>query len=173
MNKLKLIYYSYKRYILIKKLIAYKTRLKYKWVLWFHNVNTSDWSLNSYQKIYKINNIIDFWRVYNNHYKLNNGMYFLMKDNIKPIYESEENKNGGYWSLKIYNNVYNTWLDLSLDLIGNILDKYDIVNGISISCKNKFYIIKIWLNNSKYNSINDININKSLYKYNILFNKYK
>ena len=48
MNKLKSIYYNYKRYILIKKLIAYKTKLKYKWILWFHNMNTSDWSFETW-----------------------------------------------------------------------------------------------------------------------------
>ena len=172
MNKFKLLFDKYVNYILLKKIVAYKLKLKHNWTLWYHNIN-NDWSFESYQKIYTIKNICDFWRVYNNHYSLNNGMYFLMKENIKPLYESDENKNGGYWSIKIYKNIFNIWLNLSLDLIGNVLDKSNIVNGISISSKNKFCIIKIWINNSIYNSINDINVNPNLQKFNILFNKYK
>ena len=82
-----------------------------------------------------------------------------------------------FWSMKIndnnYNNIFKCWLDLSMDLIGNILDKKNIVNGISISNKNKFYIIKIWINNSNLSDLNNINIDDRFKKYNILFNKYK
>ena len=174
MNKLELLVNKYLNYIIIKKILGYKLKFKNKYILWFHNLNTSDWSFESYQKIYEIKNIYNFWSVYNNHYSLNNGMYFLMKKDIKPLYECDENKYGGYWSIKLNNNVFKIWLNLCLDFVGNVLDKNNIVNGLSISFKNKFYIIKIWINNSKYNNINNINIDKSiLKKFNILFNKYK
>lgn len=173
-NKFKILVNKYYNYILLKKLKGYKLKLNNKYILWFHNMNTDDWSFDSYQKIYEIKNVCDFWCVYNNHYSLNNGMYFLMKNDIKPLYESEENKNGGYWSIKLNNNVFKTWLNLCLDFVGSNLDENNIINGLSISFKNKFYIIKIWINNSKYNNINDINIDKIiLKKFNILFNKYK
>ena len=32
---------------------------------------------------------------------INCGMFFLMKENIKPIYEDKKNINGGYWSMRI------------------------------------------------------------------------
>ena len=177
MNNLRFLYERYISYIYIKKVIGYKKKLKNEYRLWFHNLDTNDWSFKSYQEIYKINNICDFWKVYNNHYSLKSGMFFLMKSNIKPLYEAKENKNGGNWSMKIYDNNYNNifkcWLDLSMDLIGNILDEKNIVNGISISYKNKFYIIKIWINDSNLSDLNNINIDEKFKKYNILFNKYK
>lgn len=174
MNNFKLLVNKYYNSVLLKKLKGYKLKFRNKYILWFHNLDTNDWSFKSYQKIYEIKNICDFWSIYNNHYCLHNGMYFLMKNDIKPLYESEDNKNGGCWSIKLNNNVFKIWLNLCLDFVGSILDENNIINGLSISFKHRFYIIKIWINDSKYNNIDDINIdNTILKKFNIFFNKYK
>ena len=155
-----------------KKLIGYKSKFKDKWTLWFHNFHDTNWNIDSYQKIYTFNNIFDFWRVYNNHYSLKSGMYFLMKNNINPIWEDENNKNGGYWSIKISKNIEQYWLNLSMSLINNDLDKNNNINGISISYKKHYYIIKIWINNLEKNNLDNINISNNI-KNNIIFNKYK
>ena len=168
----KTLVYKYLVKINTKKLIGYKSKLNYRWTLWYHNLNYNNWSIDSYQKLYNFSNISDFWKLYNNHYKLNYGMFFLMKDNIKPIWEVDENKNGGNWSIKVIKNIEKTWLNLSMDLIGNTLDKKNIVNGISLSYKNNYYIIKIWINDKTKNDLNNINIPSDL-KNNIIFNKYK
>ena len=167
----------YRKYVISlnsKKLIAYKSKFKNSFNLWIHGAYNNDWSLESYQKIYNINNISSFWKVFNNHYDLLDGMYFFMKNNINPIYEDTNNINGGYWSIKInINDAFNTWLYLCMDLISGNLDKKNIVNGLSICNKRKFYIIKIWIKNHIYNDINNININiKSINTNTILFNKF-
>ena len=71
----------------------------------------------------------------------------------------------------------NTWkLLLQNILCENIhknIEKYDNINGISISPKKEFNIIKIWLKEKKYNYSDDFLKNKyfklenSLYKDNI------
>ena len=89
-----------------------------------------------------------------------------MKNNIKPIYEDINNKNGGFYSLKIYqNNAFNIWKNLSIDLITlNLENKYNIINGLSIIKKKYFFIIKIWISDKKYKKIKYINLNNSIYK---------
>ena len=87
-------------------------------------------------KIYKFDNIANLWHLYNNHIYLSSGMFFLMKNNILPIYEDKNNINGGYWSIKVSNDdIKQIWLYLSLDLVGGKLDKKNIVSGLSISYK--------------------------------------
>jgi len=169
-----LLLYKFNICINIKKLIAYKSTFKYKWTLWYHSPSDNNWNLDSYKKIYTIDNISSFWKVFNNHYDLLNGMYFLMKKNINPIYEDKHNIKGGYWSIKVNSSdIHNVWLYICMDLICNNLDKKNIINGLSICNKRKFYIIKIWIKDASYNSINNININiKNINKNSILFNKF-
>ena len=48
-----------------------------------------------------------------------NSMLFLMKDNVEPLWEHENNINGGCWSFKISKgNLKNSWEELSVKLIG-------------------------------------------------------
>ena len=173
-NKFELICYKYKIYIKTKKFIAYKSKFKYNWNLWFHSSNNNNWTLDSYIKLYTINNISSFWNIFNYHYNLLNGMFFLMKENINPIYEDKHNIKGGYWSIKINSHdIRETWLYLCMDLISGNLEKKNIINGLSICNKRKFYIIKIWIKNCIYNNIDNININiKNINKNSILFNKF-
>ena len=99
-------------------------------------------------------------------------MFFLMKNDIKPIWEADENKNGGNWSIKIVKNIETIWLNLSIDLVSGNLDNANIVNGISLCYKSSYYIIKIWINDVSKSDLNNINISSDL-KNNIIFNKYK
>ena len=166
------IYNKYVILLKIKKLKAYKLKLENKWTFWFHKLYEDDWSINSYKKLYTFDNIAEFWCLYNNLNYLHNGMFFLMKNNIKPIYEDKHNINGGYWSIKISNNnILDIWLNLSIDLVSGNLDKKNIISGLSISYKKNFYIIKIWIKNKSYNKLSyldlsNININKNDILYN-------
>ena len=163
---------KYDLFVNIKKLKAYKLKLKNSWTLWFHSATADDWSLESYTKIYEIKSIIDFWRVFNNHYSLYGGMYFFMKNDIKPVYEDSKNKDGGYWSIKIsINDSFRIWKLLCLDLLGNSITKKEIVNGVSICKKKKFFILKIWIKDVKYKDLLNIEL-KDIDKTNILFNKF-
>ena len=101
-------------------------------------------------------------------------MFFLMKNDILPIYEDKNNINGGYWSIKISNeNILKTWIDLSIELIRGNLDKKNIISGITLSYKKKFYIIKIWITNKKYNNLSYLNLNNiNINKEDILYNNF-
>tara|TARA_B110000208_G_scaffold173165_1_gene216761 strand:- start:1049 stop:1690 length:642 start_codon:yes stop_codon:yes gene_type:complete len=141
-----------------------KNRLNTNWVVWFHNPVDKSWSRDSYKHILELQYVEDLLILNNNwdNYlpKLTDAMYFIMrKINGKIIYpqwEDVNNKYGGYWSFKVDNaNVNDIWNKLSKYLIGENIcaSRYDplMINGISISPKKTFCIIKIWNNNSKYN----------------------
>lgn len=132
------------------------------WVLWFHNAS-NDWTINSYIKVSEIKTIEEFWEIYLrlNNFIVQGGMFFLMKKNIEPLWENDENINGGCWSYKINkNDSLNAWTELSMYLCSEKLLKneklFSKINGISISPKKSFCILKIWNNDSKLNAIDSI-----------------
>jgi hypothetical protein len=136
-----------------------------KWDIWYH-YDKDNWTLSGFKKIYEINTISDFWKLYNNWDKLggvNNKHFFIMKKNIIPVWEDECNINGGCWSFKI--NEYQSselWEDLSVYLVtNNLCPSYSSnIYGLSISLKkNNNSIIKIWNKDSSKNSLNLINKN--------------
>ena len=77
-------------------------------------------------------------------------MLFIMKEGITPLWEDIHNRNGGCFSYKINNKfVAQIWKDLSYSLMGETLTEKELfnnnINGITISPKKNFCIIKIWL----------------------------
>lgn len=156
--------------------------LETPWVLWFHKTKDIDWSANSFIQLYEMRSIQDFWRLYSNWEEclpnIETNMYFIMRKGILPMWEDKHNITGGSWSVKITrNNVFSAWTELSMALIGEtITDNNDlskIVNGISISPKKYFCIVKIWNNDNSYNTddvisknIPFLDLSKMLYKSN-------
>ena len=130
------------------------------WVLWYHNPVDKKWDLGSYTKVYEFSNLADFWRLTHNWDsclpQVSDGMFFLMRrlsngNYINPLWEDKYNRNGGFWSFKIAKDeAVKVWHELSVHLIAERLCQYTsdtmMVNGISISPKRNFCIIKIWNN---------------------------
>jgi len=150
--------------------------LKNEWDIWFHSINDNNWDKSSYKKIYTINNLFDFQYIKTNfqqdHYQ--NGMFFCMKENIFPNWEDPDNRNGGCLSFKIPSTeIIKEWSDLLLTIISEklvSLEYSDEINGISISPKKEFNIIKIWFKNSTFDYKKEIEeyslitFNNALYK---------
>jgi len=150
------------------------------YILWYHGITEKNWDKDSYIKIGIIHSIKDFWTYYNNINTFLKGIFFLMKEDILPIWEVPDNINGGYWSFRVdRDKVDEIWTKLSIQLItenicnsssskselqqtdqqteqSNKIIKHDI-NGISISPKAVNAVIKIWNNDSSYCKIEDIN----------------
>jgi hypothetical protein len=158
--------------------------LKYKnhelnslWVLWYHNPNNSGWDLSSYHKVMELRKLHDFWDMFTllktSHFQ--NGMFFLMRNDIKPMWEDRHNVDGGCWSFRVNKKeVPKTWQELVIGSLGESLMReskyYKTINGISISPKRSFSILKIWNNNVKINestllkSVEGLNMNEIIYK---------
>lgn len=139
-------------------------RLKHTLILWCHDIYTKSWRINSFKKLYTVETVADFWKLFNNFNKLGPRFnhYFLMKAGSEPTWEHSSNRNGGICKLKTeLRESPKAWLDLNLHLACGILcDDCEDINGISISPKNDWAVINIWNRNRK----NDLSklLNKSL-----------
>lgn len=129
-------------------------KLKYKWNLWAHLPQDSDWTVKSYKKIYQFKSLEEAIAITESLPAdlVKNCMLFIMKDGITPMWEDPKNRNGGCFSYKVSNkNVFEVWRDITYVLIGQTISDNNIfvnsVTGITISPKKNFCIIKIWMTN--------------------------
>lgn len=136
-------------------------KLNNNWTLWIHYPYDNNWGINSYKKITNFSTLEDGIVLIENINKelIEKSMMFFMKENIKPLWEDSNNINGGFISYKLnIDNVYIYFKKLVYNIIcNNIIDNEKIcknINGISISPKKHFCIIKIWLDDFDY--INNI-----------------
>ena len=103
-----------------KELLNNFNKLQTSWTLWYHNHNNNNWELGSYHDILPFTTIEEFWHIYEEvkETHIQNGMFFMMRYNIKPIWEDDKNCMGGCWSYKVdKEDVYNVWLQLSSKII--------------------------------------------------------
>lgn len=146
-----------------------------QWTLWQHEPLNTDWGLGSYNKLFTITNTNEFWSIYKllNIECLKYNMIFFMKNDIVPLWEDSANINGGAISVKIvYKDIYSSWIELSMALIGEYItsniEDCEKINGISISPKKGFCILKIWTNTPEELNMNkaipNISFNNSIYK---------
>ena len=88
------------------------------YTLWYHGITEKNWDKNSYVKIGTIHSLKDFWIYYNSINTFLKGIFFLMKEDILPIWEVPDNINGGYWSFRVERDkVDDIWIKLSIQLI--------------------------------------------------------
>ena len=132
-------------------------KLSDKWTLWAHLPHDTDWGLKSYMKIYEFNTVEQAITITETlpPVLVTNCMLFLMRKGINPIWEDERNRNGGCFSYKIPNkDVPDAWKQLSYSLVGETMSDnkklLSHINGITISPKKNFCIIKVWLANCSF-----------------------
>ena len=126
--------------------------LLFKCVLWGHLPHEIDWSIKSYNNIITVRyveELITLLHVLPDQL-ITNCMTFFMEDGILPMWEDPSNRQGGCFSYKIPNkHVCGVWKNLCYALAGGTLtqDKKfnSSVNGITISPKKSFCIVKIWM----------------------------
>lgn len=151
-------------------------KLNNNYNIWFHDANNNNFDIESFNHICKIETVKDFLianEVLKKNYKmLLNGMFFIMKNDINPIWTDEANRDGGCISWKIEkHNSLEFWCNFLLLFITNNLpselDTYNIT-GISINPKKNCNIFKLWVG-SDINSqvINNMNLTDKC-----LFNKH-
>ena len=115
---------------------------------YFHNPDQLDWSVQSYVDLLTFNTIQEWWVLdkFIRKDMVENGMFFIMLEHSKPVWECETNIKGGCISWKVdRKNSYKSWVDtvghFIMQDLGAITSK---VNGVSISPKKNSSIIKLW-----------------------------
>lgn len=133
------------------------------WSFYYHDIFDNDWTYKSYIKLLDISCTNDFWMLNSIiQDKFTKGLYFLMREHIFPCWDDKENVKGGCFTMKVLKkDSFEFWEKMSISVLGETIaknkDMWDIVNGISISPKKYFCIVKIWVKNDKI-KVADLNI---------------
>jgi hypothetical protein len=134
------------------------------WVLYAHLPHDNNWNIDSYKIIAEVKFVEQVIAITDciPDDIMTECMLFWMRKGICPTWEDPNNKNGGCFSYKIPNkNVPSVWRKMSYLLCGeNMTLNYTImnkINGITISPKKNFCILKIWLKSCSYQNPSVIN----------------
>lgn len=150
-----------------------------KWTLYAHLPHDTDWTVDSYKSLLDMNYLEETIALFETlpEVLIKNCMLFIMKNNIKPIWEDKNNRNGGCFSYKVpQKDIYKAWKNLCYSIVGNSLTSNNklkqYINGATISPKRNFYIVKIWTSNCNIQTVNSINDIPGLDKKGVLFKKH-
>ncbi|EAQ90565.1 hypothetical protein CHGG_02500 [Chaetomium globosum CBS 148.51] len=128
--------------------------LRNNWVFWFRPPISKANGFIEYEKtlhpIATVDSIEQFFGVYR-HLKRPSTLplvsdYHLFKKGIRPIWEDEENKNGGKWVVRLRKGVADRyWEDLLFAIIGDQFgEASEEVCGVVLSVRNGEDILSIW-----------------------------
>jgi len=152
-----------------------------KWKLYYHLPQDKNWDVSSYSVIMKNIDTAEKVIALNDHIHDNvikNCMLFVMREGITPMWEDPRNRNGGCFSYKIANKmVPDVWKQLFYLITGETLTNKPSyskhMNGITVSPKKNFCIIKIWLDISTLQDPDIITHIPNLQKQGCLFKKHE
>ena len=125
------------------------------WTVWIHKTDCNVWREQDYKNIYVIDSIGSFWRFFNNFHLLDKAtnQIFIMRNQIKPIFEDNENRKGGRCSIKL--NCYSRHgkIDIGSEVMTcicllmmneTLIPGNNKINGISYDIRHRSVYIKIW-----------------------------
>ncbi|KAI1497583.1 translation initiation factor eIF 4e-like domain-containing protein [Biscogniauxia marginata] len=128
--------------------------LRDTWVFWYRPPITKANGYIEYDKtlhaMMSIKTVEDFWLAYS-HLKRPSSLptvsdYHLFKKGVRPIWEDDENKNGGKWILRLKKGVADRYYeDLLMACVGDQFgDEADEVCGVVLSMRNGEDVLSIW-----------------------------
>ena len=139
-------------------------KLNSKWTIWIHDNEDTDWSVGSYRAIYEIDSVGKMWRFLNVFDNLNKTVrqYYIMREGITPIWEDNNNKEGGICSIMMENNRNvsnlsgNICVDTFISILCLVMNETFVINnmdinGLCYSVKQKYALIKLWVKNFSTN----------------------
>lgn len=129
-----------------------------KWVLYHHLPSNKDWTISGYDILMKEINTVEQAIQVNESIPedvVKYSMWFLMRSGISPLWEDPRNVGGGNFSFKVVNkHVFEVWKEMFYLVCGGGLcvdTKYNTyINGITISPKKNFCILKIWMSTMEF-----------------------
>ena len=134
------------------------------WSLYFHAHDDTKWNLASFTPVGQMKTWREFWSLVEaiTVESFADGMFFLMRDPIPPLWENHQNIRGGSYSIRVQKRdageVYITYV-IGAMLANMCKDSANQINGISISPKKGFNIIKIWnVDAAKFKSPTDVHL---------------
>ena len=119
------------------------------WTVYFHSPEETKWTLNTFVSLGSMKTWHQFWSIMEvlKTESFSDGMFFLMRDPAPPLWESHYHIRGGCYSFRCQKkeaaDVYLTYISAAM-LGGAATSDDNKINGISISPKRGFNIIKVW-----------------------------
>lgn len=119
------------------------------WTVYFHSPEETKWTLNTFVSLGSMKTWHQFWSIMEvlKTESFSDGMFFLMRDPAPPLWESHYHIRGGCYSFRCQKkeaaDVYLTY-SIAAMLGGAATSDDNKINGISISPKRGFNIIKVW-----------------------------
>jgi hypothetical protein len=119
------------------------------WTVYFHSPEETKWTLNTFVSLGSMKTWHQFWSIMEvlKTESFSDGMFFLMRDPAPPLWESHYHIRGGCYSFRCQKkeaaDVYLTYIIAAM-LGGAATSDDNKINGISISPKRGFNIIKVW-----------------------------
>jgi hypothetical protein len=132
------------------------------WTLYFHSPEESKWALNTFVNLGSMKTWRDFWSIMDTlgSDAFSEGMFFVMRDPIPPLWENHQNIRGGYYSFRCQKrDASDSYLNYMIAMMTTQLTKNatNQINGLSISPKRGFNIIKVWNQSSvQYNKPSEL-----------------
>jgi len=138
-------------------------------MLWYHDPENKDYSLESYVKVADVSTPQQFWTVVDSISKeaWESGMFFFMRRGFNPLWDSPENEAGGSWSKKVEaSTVYDTFVDLMVHCVSNEMftTRPETLAGVTVSPKGPFSIVKVWNTTTAVSQKNVLNQNMKGFK---------
>ena len=131
-----------------------KKNLSDKFAFWYHinEISSEEEYESQIKKLVEFDTLEDFWAIFQYLKKPDDCKqaieFQLFRHPIKPMWEDENNKNGGRISLKLRKEFSNlVWEELVFAFIGGYFAKEinDEINGLVINCKKDFNALQIWI----------------------------
>jgi hypothetical protein len=157
--------------------ICVSHKLNDKWVLYHHLPSEKNWTLSGYtvlcDEVDSVEKVIALNKSLTDN-MIKYSMFFFMRRGITPLWEDPMNSPGGCFSYKVVNkHVVQVWRHMMFLAAGESLgvnsEYNECINGITISPKKNFCILKIWLKDSKHQDSQCIEAIENLTRHGVMF----
>lgn len=118
------------------------------WTLYFHSPGEKKWSIDTFYKLGTVENWQDYWSLVKalEEPKWTRGMFFWMRGAVPPLWENFQNIKGGSYSICIGEtdsiDVFHRYTIACMYGLATVPE--DTIQGITISPKKGFHVIKLW-----------------------------
>ncbi len=160
-----------------EKKICNSHELNDKWTLYHHHPSEKNWTLSGYtvlsDDIDSVEKVISIGEALTDNI-IKYSMLFYMRNGISPLWEDPKNRSGGCFSYKVINKyVVQVWKHMMYMASGETLGKNpsysECINGITISPKKNFCILKIWIRDENHQDSHYISEIDNLTKHGVMF----
>ena len=129
------------------------------WTLYFHSPEETKWTISTFTSLGSMKTWRDFWSLVDTlrEDSFADGMFFMMRDPLPPLWESHHHIRGGCYSFRSQKrDAPEVFINYMISAMIGQLSKNpkNLINGMSISPKKGFNIIKIW--NADAQTFNDV-----------------